>query len=76
MTDLFRLVGPLRPTAPSESTATRMPADRQQAGRSAAGERDDPETLRAALDRLDRFLKSGEAPRADARKGSYLNVVV
>ncbi|MFO1154731.1 MAG: hypothetical protein U1E42_13880 [Rhodospirillales bacterium] len=75
MTDLFRLVGPLRPTTASETTV-RSTSDRQQPGRSATGQRDDADTLRAALDRLDQYLKSGEPPRADARKGSYLNVVV
>ncbi len=32
--------------------------------------------LRAALKRLDRFLASGEPPRADAPRGTYLNITL
>jgi hypothetical protein len=76
MTDLYRLVGPLRPAASASESAIRATPDRQQPGRSAADRRDDAATLRAALDRLDQFLKSGTPPRPDAPKGFYLNIVV
>jgi hypothetical protein len=75
MTDLFRLV-PLRPPASAASEATVRAMPDRQPGRSTAGERDDAASLRAALDRLDLFLKSGTPPRSDAPKGFYLNVVV
>jgi hypothetical protein len=76
MTDLFRLVGPLRPTPSASEASVRVTADRQPPGRSAAGGRDDAAFLRTALDRLDQFLKSGTPPRSDAPKGFYLDVVV
>ena len=62
MTDLYRLVGPLRPAASASESAIRATPDAA--------------TLRAALDRLDQFLKSGTPPRPDAPKGFYLNIVV
>lgn len=43
--------------------------------RGSAGDDADPR-LRAALKRLDRFLASGEPPRANAPRGTYLNITL
>lgn len=76
MTQLFRLVGPLRPApASAAEAALRATPDRRPTA-SASGQRDDAASLRAALDRLERLLKSDTPLRPDAPKGFYLNVLV
>lgn len=44
--------------------------------RAASTRYDEDAGTRRALDRLDRTLQSGDAPRADVPPGFYLNIVV
>lgn len=71
MSDVFRLIGTLRPAADAE----RRPPARAEGASGRAF--DDPRrSLDAALDRLDRQLRSGAAPDPLARRGTYLNILV
>jgi hypothetical protein len=73
MSDVFKLVGTLRPAvtpqSPPQSGTERSPG---RGGDAADGR----PALDAALARLDQVLRSGIPPRADAPRGTYLNVVV
>ncbi|MFO1128191.1 MAG: hypothetical protein U1E66_07175 [Rhodospirillales bacterium] len=78
MTDLFRLVGTLRPTTSATTPATEpgtRPTAEPPPGRPTDA-RTAPEALKTALKQLDQLLKSGTPARADAHRGTYLNVLV
>jgi hypothetical protein len=73
MSDVFKLIGTLRPAGPVEAPS--RPGSERTAGRP-AGDPDARQALDRALARLDGFLRSGQPPRADAARGTYLNVLV